>query len=466
MTSEARAKILPWVLGLLPFCFFWLTGLFDVDEGFYGAAIRGMLESGDWILPRYRGEPWLEKPILLYWLASPTVAVFGEVVGPRLPSVLASIGTIWLSYRFAQRRWGWESARMVPLMFGGSVLFVLPGSMLLADPSMTFFLSAGIILLIEAISGETRLAWFAGACLGLAMLAKGPVSLVVTLLVLAWSYIADPQYRERYMRFAFPILAGSIAVSCLWYVPAYLASPQAFVDEFVIKQNIMRLAGGDKAHGVWAWAYIIYYIVVLGVAFAPWSWIGAKRLKSLATIEDRWLVRWFAVIFVLFTLSGSKLPHYILPATVPLGLLAAKFIGERRGNPYPVIGAAMCLFCTLITAIAVPVYYSSSGQREAHELVRSVRGSEGRLWTYQLRPKERRIGPQLNLQESSLPSLEFYCPGTLEAFDESDLERVAPGDFVFTRKGRISTELAKRLGLDVQKRGYTDRYILYVRKPL
>lgn len=467
MNLGVRERILAWFVGILPFCFFWLTGLFDVDEGFYGAAIRGMLETGNWILPQYRGEPWLEKPILLYWLAAPSVAVFGEVIGPRLPSVLASIGTIFVCYRFALARWGAEAAVFVPIIFGGSILFVVPGNLLLADPPMTFFLTATFLLIIQSIGSRPKLAWAAGATLGMAILAKGPVALFFVLAVLAWSYAADREYRKRYINLTGPILAASTCVSCIWFIPAYLASPQVFVDEFVIRQNLMRLAGGDLAHGVWGWAYIIYYIVVLGVAFAPWWWFGMKGTFGARTTEEKWLVRWFAVVLILFTLSGSKLPHYILPATVPLGLLAAKHLSMSVNRKRALVaGWSLCLLSAGLMALMAPKYYTDSGQREAHKLVLAVRNAGGQLWTYRLRPLKRKIGPQVTLQESNLPSLEFYYWGIREVFEESDFVQVPLGGYVFTRSGRISDDEAGRFGLREWRRGYTGRYIVYRRQGL
>lgn len=467
MKPDVRARVLPWIVGLLPFAFFWLTGLFDVDEGFYGAVIRNMLTSGDWIIPRYRGEPWFEKPILIYWLAAPSVAAFGETFGPRLPSVLASIGTIAISYRFARSHWGTGAASFVPLIFGGALIFVLPGNMLLADPAMTFFLSASFLLLLEEMRKGAGLAWASGGALGLAVLAKGPVSAFIVLAVFVWSYIAEPEYRAQYRKWIVPMVFGSALVAGLWYVPAFLASPTTFIEEFIIRQNLLRLVGGDKAHGVWEWAYIIYYIVVLGVAFAPWWWFGVKGLKGASTVEERWLVRWFFVVLLLFTLSGSKLPHYILPAVVPLGILAAKSMAAY-GNSKRIltVGYSMALICAGLTGIGVPIYYRQSGQKDAHDLVKAVRAANGNLWTYQLRPRARSLAPQLKLQEVSLPSIEYYYVGLQEAFDEDDLKRIPVGGYVFTRNGRISSELATELGLRVWKTGYTDRYIVYERLKL
>ena len=68
-----------------------MTGLFDVDEGFYGAVAAEMNRRHEWITPFFNGHPWFEKPILLYWLAKPCMMLLGPDFGPRLPSVLCTV---------------------------------------------------------------------------------------------------------------------------------------------------------------------------------------------------------------------------------------------------------------------------------------------------------------------------------------------------------------------------------------
>jgi 4-amino-4-deoxy-L-arabinose transferase-like glycosyltransferase len=70
----------------LPLFGWWMTGLFDVDEGFYGAVVAEMNRRHEWITPFFNGQPWFEKPILVYWLAKPCMMLFGPNFGPRLPA--------------------------------------------------------------------------------------------------------------------------------------------------------------------------------------------------------------------------------------------------------------------------------------------------------------------------------------------------------------------------------------------
>ena len=113
-TTEHKPQatwFMAWAIAVLPLLGWWLYGLFDLDEGFYGSVVSEMNRRGEWITPYYNGHPWFEKPILLYWVAKPFMMAFGDVVGPRLPSVLATIGTYGLVAWFVRRRWNDETAR-------------------------------------------------------------------------------------------------------------------------------------------------------------------------------------------------------------------------------------------------------------------------------------------------------------------------------------------------------------------
>src|SRR5437868_15486866 len=94
--------------------FFWMLGtppLFDVDEGAFSEATLEMFQRGDFLSTYLNGEPRYDKPILIYWLQAASVALFGvSELSFRLPSALC--GSMWvaLTFAFARRRFGMQSA--------------------------------------------------------------------------------------------------------------------------------------------------------------------------------------------------------------------------------------------------------------------------------------------------------------------------------------------------------------------
>ncbi len=53
----------------------WLRGVIGPDEPRYASIAREMWASGDWVTPRLAGEPWFEKPALLYWMGAAAMAL-------------------------------------------------------------------------------------------------------------------------------------------------------------------------------------------------------------------------------------------------------------------------------------------------------------------------------------------------------------------------------------------------------
>ncbi|MDE2757369.1 MAG: glycosyltransferase family 39 protein, partial [Acidobacteriota bacterium] len=82
-------------------------GLVGPDEPRYAQIAREMLASGDFVTPRYFGEPWLEKPVLYYWLAAAAYSIFGvNEFAARLPSALAAVLGVFCVYLAGRQREG------------------------------------------------------------------------------------------------------------------------------------------------------------------------------------------------------------------------------------------------------------------------------------------------------------------------------------------------------------------------
>lgn len=428
-----------------------MTGLFDLDEGFYGAVVREMLHRGDWIIPHYNGAPWFEKPILFYWLAGPCVWLFGENVGPRLPSVLSAIGLYVLVGRYVARTLNPVVGRWTVLVVATSPIMAVVGRLMLVDALFVAVFSASLFALHRSL-WDLRWRVVAGACVGLAVLAKGPVAIILFVGIAGATAWLIPDYRGPLMRGKenlFALLA-MLAVVSVWYLPATIAGGPAFVQDFLIKQNLMRFAGGDLAHRVPWYLHVPYYFLVLGFGMLPWSWrimLGWPR-KDERGAPDLDFVRfcaiWATVVVLFFTISGSKLPHYVLPAFVPLAILAGRTLETRF---FGFFAMAWSPALSLGLGIGLAYYYRVSGQREAHDLIRWTHAQGGAVGTYQLprRQADRGTGKP-EIQETSLPSLTFYLGRPLKHAETlEELARFPTPCWVFTRSGRLGAGDAMRL---------------------
>lgn len=353
----------------------------DLDEGFYGAIAAEMNRAHEWLIPLYNGHPWFEKPILIYWLAKPAILAFGLDWGPRLPSVLCSIGTLVLVYFFVKKRQGEGTGLTSVLVLATTLFFAAIGRYLLCDPLLVFSLTGCFLAFWESLHSDPRYRYLSAFFLGLSVLAKGPVGCVLFVPLAGWVF-----YREKPLRSAFKrAWLGSIILFALvvasWYLPAFLKEGHTFVQGFLIDQNLNRFGGGDAAHKVTGIAGLVYYPLVLLIGACPWSiyalrgWPKVKETEGEQSSLKRFLAAWLLIVITFFTISGSKLPTYALPAFPPLAILAALFIAEKKGElaRNRLIGYSMgSLGLGIFLTGGFYWYWRVSGQAEAQNLAKYV----------------------------------------------------------------------------------------------
>jgi 4-amino-4-deoxy-L-arabinose transferase-like glycosyltransferase len=442
-------------LASLPLLGWWTYGLFDLDEGFYGAVVVEMNRRGEWIVPFYNGVPWWEKPILLYWLAKPLVAWFGPEFGARLPSVLSALVAYGFVFLWAKRRLSPAAATLTVFILASSLLWIGLSRMMMTDVPLAVAFSLATLTFWDSLmaSGQRQI-WLragVGALLGLGVLAKGPVAILLFLPIAAWTW-----YREKALRQGFGGGAGWVAfavallaVVATWYLPAYLQHPQEFVQRFLIEQNLNRFAGGDTAHTIGGFANLIFFIPVLFLGMIPWSLhVPSAWPRAGDDALSRYLATCAAVPFLFFTVSGAKLVHYVLPCCIPLALLVADRLSFRwsddgvtvRPEKWRVISWTLPLLMVVANA-GFHAWYRASGHAEVHELARKI-PADGHVAVYQMPRRQKSQGTgKLKLQETSHPSLPFLLDRVvLEAERREQLERAPMPLYVLTRVGRLSAE--------------------------
>jgi 4-amino-4-deoxy-L-arabinose transferase-like glycosyltransferase len=427
------------VLCAIPYLGFWTYGLTDLDEGFYGAVTMDMLRRHDWITPTLNGTPWFEKPILAYWLSMPFVSLMPNEFGARLPSFLCTMATIYIIYRFVKNHFNEETAIASALLYSTSLLVVAIGRMMMTDAPLVLCLTIAFTTFYDSIEGNEKLRITTAAALGFAVLAKGPVALILFGLIGIFSFWRLPETRPNWAKYWIPGTFLLAVIIATWYVPCYLANGQSFIEKFLIEQNIGRFKGGDTAHTVPTWANPIFYPAVLILSALPWiaGAIKAKFWQTTNTDQSKnplltYLLIWFLVILCFFTISGTKLVHYILPAIPPLAILVAnalitrhpRYITQSNNQSTPkssppenqqtgLIRLIQIASITSITTLAIAQYafYTdwSTRFKDVQSFAIEAREKNLQLYDYNL---GRDIGVDSNikttLDDTSHPSLGFY----------------------------------------------------------
>ena len=358
-------------------------GLVGPDEPRYAQIAREMLVSGDFVTPRYFGEPWLEKPVLYYWAASATYWLFGvNEFGARLPSALAAVLGVFCVYFVGRQREGPLEGLFSCLILAASILFfslaraasidmVFSAAMAVAWTALFFLLFGGKGLWREpSASGSQRgLLLVFYAFLGLATLAKGPAGLVLPLVSLA-VFLGLTGRMELAARFR-PVTGVLVllAVVLPWYGLCTLANGWGFVEEFLIRHNLERFFTDRYEHPQPFW----FFPAVALIGFFPWSlqlipsarglFRRGDRWRSLAAAQDLFLWLWLLVPLAVFSLSRSKLPGYLLPAAPAMALLIGHqvrlWLKPDPGDARPPWFKDFFFYqplCLVVAGLALPFY--------------------------------------------------------------------------------------------------------------
>ena len=311
----------------------------DTDEAFYAESAREMVESGDWLTPHFNYEPRFQKPILYYWLTAATFAVTGaNEFAARLWAAVSGVGLVLVTTACG-RRWfdetiGILAGAITATSFGYFAL----ARMSLPDLPLACFITLAIwatfVATLERERQPRNWLLLAAAAAALGFLTKGPLGVVIPVLVIAPVLLLER--RSFDLELSDLVLAGLLflAIATPWYIAMWWRHGPAYLEGFFIGDNYERFATArfNEPRPLW------FYLPVLAGGLLPWTaltavWLGPvwqaiTRRRSITTIDLR-LLLWLVLPLILFTASIGKQPRYILPALPPLALLLASSIIER-----------------------------------------------------------------------------------------------------------------------------------------
>jgi 4-amino-4-deoxy-L-arabinose transferase-like glycosyltransferase len=174
-------------------------------------------------------------------------------------------------------------------------------------------------------------------------------------------FLRDAQLNRRFLFFTGVILMVSIVAS--WGIPALVRTNGEFLRIGIGKHVVARSVVAMEGHGAKSiWTYLgslPFYFVAIFLTFAPWSIklpFLAKKLWRKRDPLDNYLLAGIALVFVIFSLVKTKLPHYTLPAYPLLALLLAKALADAQDSARFVRRAAIAgVVIGLLVAAATPI---------------------------------------------------------------------------------------------------------------
>ncbi|MBK1705052.1 ArnT family glycosyltransferase [Halochromatium glycolicum] len=376
-----RTLVSPWFLALVVWlAFFWQLGavpLYDLDEGAFTEATREMLASGNFITPHRDGEPRYDKPVLIYWLQAASVSALGwSEFALRLPSALAA--GLWLLalWWFVRARLDANTATIAGLVMALGLQVAIIGKAAVADALLNLFIALAFFDIDRwRLRPRTGTLLRVYLWLGLGFLTKGPVAVffpfVVSLLYFsslrAWrAWLTAVLDWRGWLVF--------LAVAAPWYLAIYLDDGSGFFESFFLGHNLGRYGGVKHGHDGFPGYYFVMLPLVL-LPFTGWFLSLLPRLRRLwADDLDRFLLLWFVTVFVVFSFSGTKLPHYLVYGITPLFILMARH-RDALTNRWLAFLPPL-LFVTVIVALPELLGLFAARAERAHEQAMFEQGRE------------------------------------------------------------------------------------------
>lgn len=308
--------------------------LFDLDEGAFSEATREMLVGKDYITTYLNGELRFDKPILIYWLQLMSVKIFGlNEFAVRFPSALAGAFWVLLVYAFTKKHLEDKNTAFKAALFMiASLQIMLISKAAIADALLNLWLTATMFAMYEFFkTKENKYLYLVFLFAGFGMLTKGPVAVMIPLVVGFIYCVFKKEYRFYFTSlFNIKAIALFLVICMPWYIAEYMAQGQLFIDGFFLKHNVGRFSDAMEKHA----GPIYYFIPVLLLGFVPFSAYIFKAFKGIVGDFKNditlYLWIWFIFVFIFFSLSSTKLPHYVIYGYTPLFILIARFTFNKK----------------------------------------------------------------------------------------------------------------------------------------
>ena len=341
------------------------------DEGIYAEVSREML-AGNWLVPSWNHQLWLEKPPLMLWVTAVSFKLFGVSefwarAGSALSGIaLASGMHAWMVGR-ESRLAAWLGTLILLSTFGFE--HVCRAGEMDALLSLGCFVSVCGLAQVETGSRFGSLPGWLLFWTGfaIAVMTKGAAAVVLPITLLATA-LASRWHVGKITR-EFWLGAALFLVAVLpWHLAMWLRFGQRFSSEYLGYHVIVRAAQAIEAHQTHGWFYLGVLLVSAPpfVLASPWAlaqgW-RAARLRPFAAFT--------LVVLVFYSLVRTRLPHYIAPLYAPLAMLTGVWLARQLGRlrarlPMPARRFWTAAGLALLTLYAAAVAATAHGRSALH----------------------------------------------------------------------------------------------------
>ncbi len=327
--------------------------LMEGDATLYANLAAAMVKSGDYIGLYARGQDWLDKPHLPFWIAAASFRLFGvSSWAYRLPAFLAIVGTAYYTFRLGSRYYGRTIGLWAAIILLTAEHTILSSADVRAEPFVTLFVIATTWYLIRVAEDDR---WFSAAIAGAlfaaaAMMSKGLFTLIPAGGALAGHWVLRGRPPIAWRRWALVAVVAGIGI---------MPELAALYDQFDRHpEKIVFGATGVSGIRFFLWdsqfgrflgngpirqqdASPTFFLHTILWVFLPWSFAlilaVVRRVRLLRTGQAA-STEWYTLsgatlMFVVFSASRFQLPHYLNIIFPFLAILTAGEVQARVSLP-------------------------------------------------------------------------------------------------------------------------------------
>ena len=334
-----------------------MRDLWAPDEPRYAEIAREMVESGNWIVPKFNDLRYFEKPIMGHWLNATSQLIFGENnFAARFVSVLSTAGSSFFLFLLVSRFYNRQQAWIAVGIFTSLFLVSMVGTYAILDSILNLWLSASLTMFLlasEALTSLKRLGYYtlAGLFCGLAFLTKGFLALALPVLVVIPYVLWHKKFKQLACWGGWVIFVA-VLISLPWAISIHMAEPD-FWHYFFWVEHIKRFSAENAQHAAPFW----YYLPLLLIVTIPWVFLIPSALNSL---RNQWQnpllsfsIIWFFLPLIFFSIAKGKLPTYILPCMMPLAIIISRGLilaFEKQKKGIKIASTVNLLFIMILMA--------------------------------------------------------------------------------------------------------------------
>lgn len=306
------------------------------DEAVYASVAREIFQSGNWLQLTFNGEPWSDKPPLAIWVTAFFYHLFGvNEFSARLFSALCGVGTVVATYLVGQKLFNRWIGFLGALVLLSSSHFIRCARFGMLDAPLTFFMTLSLYFFWRGYE-RNRYLIFSGIAAGLAIMVKGFGGFLI--FPITWLYCIFSGEYEILLRSSYWVgLMVAAGIALPWNLYEMMSHGSLFMREVVVKhlfQRTFTVLDGHKGN-------FYFYIRTLVNKYHPWVLIGlfSAPFFLFKAIKERvggalYLAVWMFFVFAVFTLTQTKLAHYILPIypalSLTVGYVLARIFKENH----------------------------------------------------------------------------------------------------------------------------------------